>query len=102
MSEDRLEQALQQMKQEAVDAPTLEAARVRVWDKVTNPAVAGCAEFRPDFRAYLSGALAGGRRVLLEDHISRCAACRTVADAQAIECGRCGRRLPRALLRGTG
>src|SRR5262249_30983124 len=27
-------------------------------------------------RAYLSGSLAGGRRVLLEDHISRCSACR--------------------------
>jgi hypothetical protein len=77
MSEDRLEQALQGMKQEAVDAGTLAAARGRVWDKVTNAAVAACAEFRPDFRAYLSGDdLTGGRRVLLEDHISRCSACR--------------------------
>jgi hypothetical protein len=76
MSEDRLERALQEMKEEAVDAGTLEAARVRVWDKVTNTVVAGCAEFRPDFRAYLSGTLTGGRRVLLEDHISRCSACR--------------------------
>jgi ferric-dicitrate binding protein FerR (iron transport regulator) len=76
MSEDRLEKALQEMKQEAVDAGTLEAARVRVWDKVMNAAIAGCAEFRSDLRTYLSGTLTGGRRVLLEDHISRCSACR--------------------------
>jgi ferric-dicitrate binding protein FerR (iron transport regulator) len=64
------------MREEAADAGTLAAARARVWDKVANAAVAGCAEFRPDFRAYSSGALTASRRVLLEDHLSRCAACR--------------------------
>lgn len=73
MSEDRLERALQEMRQEAVDAGTLNAARARVWDKVTN---AGCAEFRQDFRAYQSGTLTGSRRLLMEDHLSRCPACR--------------------------
>ena len=77
MSEDRLEKALDEMRREDVDAGTLDAARARVWDKVTNAAVAGCAEFRPDFRAYLSGTLTGSRRVLMEDHLSRCPACRT-------------------------
>jgi hypothetical protein len=76
MSDDRLEKALQEMRQEDVDAGTLDAARARVWDEVANAAGAGCAEFRPDFRAYLSGALAGSRRVLMEDHLSRCPACR--------------------------
>lgn len=76
MSEDRLEKALEEMKQEAVDAATLGAVRARVWDKVTSAAAAGCAEFRPDLRGYLSGSITGGRRVLLEDHISRCSACR--------------------------
>jgi hypothetical protein len=76
MSEDRLERALQEMRQEPVDAATLDAARARVWDTVTNAAVAGCAEFRPDLRAYLSGALTGSRRLLMEDHLSRCTACR--------------------------
>jgi len=74
--EDRLDRALEQMKLESVDAATLDAVRARVWNTVTNTAVAGCAEFRPDLPAYLSGGVTGGRRVLLEDHISRCAACR--------------------------
>jgi ferric-dicitrate binding protein FerR (iron transport regulator) len=76
MSQDRLDRALEEMTQEPVDAATLEAARARVWNTLANPVAAGCAEFRPDFAAYQSGTLAGGRRLLLEDHISRCAACR--------------------------
>jgi len=77
MSDDRLDQALDHMRHEAVDAGTLAAARGRVWDTLANPVAAGCAEFRPEFPAYASGALTGNRRVLLEDHISRCPACRT-------------------------
>jgi len=65
------------MRQEHVDDKTLETARARVWDEVTSAAGAGCAEFRPDFRVYLSGALGGSRRVLMEDHLSRCPACRS-------------------------
>ena len=77
MSEDRLGRALQEMNQEEVDAPTLEAARARAWAKVTEAASgAACAEFRADFAPYLSGALAGGRRLLMDDHLSRCPACR--------------------------
>jgi hypothetical protein len=74
MSEDRLEDALEQMRQEPVDTAALEAARARVWNTLTTDA--GCAEFRPDLQAYVTGALTGARRVLLEDHIGRCAACR--------------------------
>ena len=77
MSEDRLEKALDEMKREDVAAATLEAARARVWDKLSAAATAGCAEFRPELRAYLAGTLTGNRRLLLEDHISRCSACRT-------------------------
>jgi hypothetical protein len=76
MSADRLEKALQEMGQETVGAGILDAARARVWEKVTNAAAAGCAQFWSDVPAYVSGMLAGTRRVLLEDHISRCTACR--------------------------
>src|SRR4029453_4256517 len=76
MSEDRLERALQEMKAEDVDAASLQAARARVWKTVTNAGSATCAEFRQDFRAYLGAEWAGGRRLLLEDHLSRCPGCR--------------------------
>ncbi len=69
MSEDRLERALQEMKQEDVDAETLESARARVWNEVASAAGASCAEFRPDLPAYLGGGLGDSRRVLMEDHL---------------------------------
>ena len=76
MSQDRLEQALQEMREEDVEAGALEAARGRVWARMTSSVGATCAEFRPDFDAYLASELADGRRLLLEDHLSRCPACR--------------------------
>ena len=63
MSQDRLDKALEHITQETVDTATLDAVRGRVWNKLTDAAVDGCAEFRPDFPAYLSGTLTGGRRV---------------------------------------
>ncbi len=77
MSENRLERALQEMREETVDDGTVDAARARVWQQVSGAAGAGCADFRLDFRAYASGALGGSRRLLMEDHLSRCPACRT-------------------------
>lgn len=76
MSEDRLESALQGMRDEPVDAETLDAARGRVWNRLASAAGAGCAEFRPDLSAYVDGTLTGSRRLLMEDHLSRCSACR--------------------------
>jgi ferric-dicitrate binding protein FerR (iron transport regulator) len=64
------------MKVEDVDSGTLEAARARVWEKVTNAGSATCAEFRQDFHAYLVNELGGSRRILVEDHLSRCPGCR--------------------------
>ena len=76
MSEDLLEKALQEMKEEDVDAGTVDAARARVWNAVANAGNTTCVEFRQDFPGYLAGALGGSRRILVEDHLSRCVACR--------------------------
>ena len=77
MAEDRLERALREMQEENVDAGTLEAARARVWQKMTSNVSATCAEFRQDFPAYLANELGDSRRILVEDHLSRCPGCRT-------------------------
>ncbi len=77
MSEDRLDQALREMKAEDVDAGTLETARARVWETMATAGSGVCAEFRQDFPAYVSGELAASRLLLVEDHLSRCPACRT-------------------------
>jgi hypothetical protein len=76
MSEDRLERALQQMKEEDVGAGAFAAARARVWERMTSAASATCAEFRQELVAYLGGGLGDSRRILVEDHLSRCPGCR--------------------------
>ena len=43
MSEDRLEKALLEMREEDVDSRTLAAARAHVWEKVANVGSAHCA-----------------------------------------------------------
>ena len=73
---DNLERAIQDMKAEDVDAATLEAARARVWANMTTTTSATCAEFRQDFHAYLRKELGDRRRLLVEDHLSRCPGCR--------------------------
>jgi putative zinc finger protein len=81
MSEDRLEQALEEMKNENVDAAALETTRARVWRNMTAGTSVTCAEFRQDFPAYLANELGDHRRLLVEDHLSRCPACRNrIAD----------------------
>ena len=77
MSEDRFERALHEMSTEDVDDGTIETARARVWENVTNVGNSACAEFRQDFRGYLGNELGASRRTLLEDHLSRCTSCRT-------------------------
>ena len=73
---DNLEKALHDMKLEDVDAGTLEGARARVWGKVSSAGSAACAEFQPDLHAYLGDDLGGSRRMLVQDHLSRCPGCR--------------------------
>ncbi len=83
MSEDRLERALQEMRDEGVDTGSLEGAHARVWETLTSTTAAACIEFRQDFPAYLAGELGGSRRMLVEDHLGRCAACRgRIADTK--------------------
>ncbi len=55
MSEDRLEKALEAMKNENVSPEQLAGARARVWEKLGSPSVSVCAEFQPGFREYLEG-----------------------------------------------
>jgi hypothetical protein len=65
------------MRAEDADAGTIEGARTRVWQNLTSPGGAVCAEFRLEFPAYLGTGLGAGRRLLVQDHLSRCPSCRT-------------------------
>jgi FecR protein len=62
------------------DVPDAEAARVaaeRVREKLSTTAANDlCSQFRSDFEAFRAGQLPEGRRMLLEDHLHSCVACR--------------------------
>lgn len=77
MSEDRLDKALEAIKSEDVNATELASAHDRVWEKLQNPGESLCGEFRLQFQDYVDGRLDDGRRMLMEDHLSRCPSCRT-------------------------
>ena len=73
MNEDRFDQLLEEMRNETVPAAEAQAAKDRVREHLRNPV---CSEFRAEFSGYLAGGLLESRRLLMEDHLTRCAACR--------------------------
>ncbi len=78
MPEDRLEKLLNEMREETVPTGEVTAATARVWNKIAGDASPLCAEFQADLEAYRAGALETSRRLLVEDHLGRCPACRRV------------------------
>ncbi len=82
MSEDRLDKALEAMKNEPVNSGELARAHDRVRDRLVNPGEGLCAEIRTHFVDYLAGNLEAGRRMLVEDHLGRCTGCRAALAAQ--------------------
>jgi len=76
MSEERLDKALEAMRNEEAAASDLAAAKERVWRQLAGTPARACMEFRPALRDYLDGKLVEARRLLMEDHLGRCADCR--------------------------
>lgn len=68
------------IRDDAPDADVERAAADRVRERLSAPVSATvsehCAQFRADFEAYRAGRLAEGRRMLVEDHLHSCVACR--------------------------
>jgi len=78
MTEERLDQLLQEMRDEGAAPEQVAAAQDRVWQKLAGSASLACAEFRPELGDYLAGQLSGSRRLLIDDHLGRCPQCRRV------------------------
>ena len=76
MFEDRLGNALDAIKNEPFSDAELARAHDSVLQRLATPAEALCMRFRAQFNDYLESRLADGRRMLLEDHLSRCSGCR--------------------------
>ena len=74
-----LDRAIEEIRNEPIDAEDLRAAadRVRQRLEAVSPAlVEGCAGYQALFPAYLRGEVSPSRTLLLEDHVRECVACR--------------------------
>ena len=86
-----LEQALSEIRDEAVDPAVVEAAADRVWARLTEAAgqlsgepIRGCAGFQALLADYRAGRLAPGRAMLVEDHLHSCVACRHIYEGKVV------------------
>lgn len=87
--ENRLEEALREIRSEAVDPAAADAATGRVWEKLRHAApIRGCADFQALIPAYRAGSLPEARALLFQDHMHECVACRKAfqaASAKTVE-----------------
>lgn len=83
MNEERFDQLLDSLRDEA-ESDT-QAVKARVWENLQASAHANqaCAQFRPDLPGYAAGTLLESRRLLLDDHLARCVECRKVLARQS-------------------
>ncbi len=107
-----LERAVSEIRDEAPDAETIEAAAARVWARLATQAaelptasqhIRGCADFQaliPDYRA---GRLPQARATLLKDHLHECVVCRRVYEGKVLSMPvpQAARRSSRRLVWGT-
>jgi hypothetical protein len=91
ISEPALDGLLAEMSAECLGPKEAAASRDTVWSRITSdPAWAQleeaslCTAFRADFDACASGRLTEARRLLIDDHLTRCAACRRIREEQAV------------------
>lgn len=86
-NEIQFDELLESMRQEDVPAGEWMSARDRVWKRLAaeapelqaaepTAAESVCGNFREQFAAYHDGTLSGARKLLMEDHLGRCPACR--------------------------
>ena len=76
MTNQDFDRLVNSIRDDAPDAETARAAADRVRERLSARPDEFCTQFRADFEAYRTGKLAEGRRMLVEDHLHSCVACR--------------------------
>src|SRR5580704_15821729 len=93
---DRLDQAISELRAEQPDAKTLSASAEHVWQKVQaglgeeHAAIAlqpirGCADIRAMLPAFYQQALTPARALIVEDHLRECVSCRSFSHGRAVD-----------------
>ena len=82
-----LEQAVTEIRDEAIDDAVMEAAAARVWARLAEAGqhhIRGCADFQSLIPEYRAGRLTEARALLLQDHLHRCVTCRHVFEGKVV------------------
>jgi len=85
-----LEQAVQEIRDDAVDPAVIEAAASRVWARISEAAaehhqhLRSCADFQALIPGLRAGTLTEARALLLKDHLHECVACRRVYEGRVV------------------
>jgi hypothetical protein len=85
-----LEQAMSEIRNDAVDDAVIEAAAARVWANIAAQAheshapLRTCADFQALLPEYKSGKLPQARALLVKDHLHECVACRRVYEGRVV------------------
>jgi ferric-dicitrate binding protein FerR (iron transport regulator) len=83
--EQRLDGAIDNIRDEKIDPEVLDQARRRSWERIARAVeehaaspvrISSCSDFQALLPEYLAGTLIEGRRLLVEDHTHECVACR--------------------------
>ncbi|HZO54413.1 MAG TPA: FecR domain-containing protein [Bryobacteraceae bacterium] len=85
MTEERFDEILDELREVRAPSEEVAAARERVWRQIVHSTSLACAELRPEFGAYRAGELTAARRLLIDDHLGRCAECRRILDGSDSE-----------------
>src|SRR6266851_5880795 len=83
MSDHKFDRLLSEIRNEHVDDQLVSQAGERVWSSITSPVpelsvhkLRSCEDFQTLIPAYLEKSLPAARRLLFEDHVHQCVACR--------------------------
>lgn len=94
--DDRLDQAISELRAEQPDAKTLSASAEHVWQKLqaglgeealssSLQPIRGCADIRALLPAFHQQELAPARALIVEDHLRQCVSCRSYAHGRAVD-----------------
>ena len=76
MTDKLFDKLLKEIREEKIPAEQVAAARERVLERLTGSASTACAGIQPQLKDYAAGNLMDSRRLLIDDHLSRCLECR--------------------------
>ncbi|MBN1832030.1 MAG: FecR domain-containing protein [Deltaproteobacteria bacterium] len=76
MTDKIFDELVNEIREEEIPAEQVATATERVWRRLAGSVSLACAEIRPQLTDYAAGRLMESRRLLVDDHLSRCVECR--------------------------